>query len=457
MMARDIGPTFYRASQNNTIINKLTPQFTAMTAPSNTILVIDDDPAMQELISKYVRRLGFGALSAGDGVEGIEIVTAFKPDLVFTDLFMSGMDGFAVLEAMGQTHPEIPVVALSGAGDMDAVIRALRLGAWDYLRKPVEKLEFLKSTIARALERAFLIEENRRYQADLERMVADKTDALRASELRFRTMADFAYDWECWISPEGEVIYVSPSCKRTTGYSSTEFKHRPELMVEIVHPDDRAMMAQHYQDMGTREEHSQLDFRIVHRGGETRWISHNCRPVQDGEGNFLGRRMSNRDITQSKRFERELEDQRLELVEKTDHLERANHALKAMLDHREIERQSIEASIMANLKRHVLPYTDQLVGMHLGPKAQSCLEIINRNIEELITPLNTSLTTAYQALTPVETAVADLIRLGKGTKEIANLQNISPSTVAIHRNKIRKKLGLVNSKTNLQTYLRSLG
>jgi PAS domain S-box-containing protein len=428
-----------------------------MTAQTTTILVIDDDYAMQLLISKYIGKLGFNAVSAGDGAEGIEIVNDFKPDLLITDLFMPGMDGFAVLKTMGQIHPEIPVVALSGAGDVDAVIRALRLGAWDYLRKPIEDMELLKSTIARALERAFLLEENRRYQADLERMVAEKTDELRASELHFRTMADFAYDWECWISPAGEVIYVSPSCKRITGYSCAEFKHRSELMVEIVHPEDRAMMAKHYQEMGTREEHSHLEFRIVRRSGETRWISHNCRPVQDGEGKFLGRRMSNRDITQSKRVERELEDQRLELVEKTDHLERANHALKAMLDHREIERQSIEASIMANLKRHVLPYTDQLTGMHLAPKAQSCLEIINRNIEELITPMNTSLTTAYQTLTPVETAVADLIRLGKGTKEIASLQNISPSTVAIHRNKIRKKLGLVNSKTNLQTYLRSLG
>jgi PAS domain S-box-containing protein len=427
------------------------------TPQATTILIIDDEPTMHVLISKYLSRIGFHPLSAGDGGEGIEIVNAFKPDLVITDLFMPGMDGFAVLEAMGQTHPEIPVLALSGAGDVEAVIRALRLGAWDYLRKPVENLEFLKNTIARALERALLLRENRRYQADLERMVAAKTDELRASELRFRTMADFAYDWECWISPEGDVIYASPSCKRVTGYTAAEFKQRPELMVEIVHPDDREMMVKHYQEMGIREEHSRLDFRIVHRSGDTRWISHNCRTVHDGEGNFLGRRMSNRDITQSKRFERELEVQRLELVEKTGHLERANHALKAMLDHREIERQSIEASIMANLKRHVLPYTDQLAGMHLGPKAQSCLEIINRNIEELITPMNTSLTTAYQTLTPVETAVADLIRLGKGTKEIASLQNISPSTVAIHRNKIRKKLGLVNSKTNLQSYLRSLG
>ena len=166
--------------------------------------------------------------------------------------------------------------------------------------------------------------------------------------------------------------------------------------------------------------------------------------------------MSNRDITRRKRYEKDLEKQRMELVEKSRHLERANHALKALLDHREIERQSIQASLIANLKRHVLPYLDQLVAMELSPKALSFLKIIGNNIEELVTPMNPPLSTAYQNLTPVEASVADLIRLGKGTKEIAALKHISPRTVAIHRNKIRKKLGLINSKTNLQAYLQSL-
>jgi PAS domain S-box-containing protein len=427
-----------------------------MTPPVPTILVIDDEALTRKLFAKYLNRLDCNTLFADDGVEGIAKAKLVRPDLVISDLYMPRMDGFEVLEAMGRAHPEIPVVVLSGAGDMDAVIRALRLGAWDYLRKPIDKLELLKNTLTKALERSRLIKENRRYQADLERLVAAKTAELRASELRFKTMADFAYDWECWTSPRGEVIYCSPSCLRLTGYTAAEFEARPELMVDIVHTEDRDRVALHYQKLMRPGEAYQLDFRIINRSGEALWIRQNYRPVHDSDGEFLGRRMSNSDITQSKQIERELEHQRKALMEKTENLERTNLALKALLDHREIEHQSIEASILANLKRHVLPYTQQLINMKLGPKAHSCLQIINRNIEELVTPMSTSLTTAYKSLTPVETAVADLIRLGKGTKEIASLQNISPSTVSIHRNKIRRKLGLVNSKTNLQTYLRSL-
>jgi PAS domain S-box-containing protein len=316
----------------------------AMTMPAPTILVIDDEAPIRSLFAKYLKRLDYKAIFAKDGAKGIEMADAVRPDLVISDLFMPHKDGFVVLEAMGRIHPEIPVVVLSGAGDMDAVIRALRLGAWDFLRKPVEKLELLRNTLAKALERSRLIKENRRYQADLEKMVDAKTAELRAGELRLRTMADFAYDWECWISPGGEVIYCSPSCKRITGYSAAEFKAQRTLMVDIMHPEDREMVARHFQEIGTLGASCQLDFRIVTRSGEPLWISHNCRPVHDGEGNFLGRRMSNRDITQRKRFERELEDQRKELMEKTNHLERTNHALKAILDQRDIERQSMPAS-----------------------------------------------------------------------------------------------------------------
>ncbi|MDJ0783428.1 MAG: response regulator [Desulfosarcinaceae bacterium] len=420
------------------------------------ILVIDDEASIRNLLARYLPKLQFQALFAQDGIEGLELAEKEVPELVITDLYMQRMDGFAVLKEMGHLHPDTPVVVLSGANDMDAAIKALRLGAWDYLRKPLEKLAILRNTLTKALERAHLIKENRRYQEHLERMVSEKTAAIRAGELRFRTMAEFAHDWECWLSPKGEVVYSSPSCERITGYTASEFQARPELMVDIVHTADRPMVVQHLAEMAARKESCHLEFRIVTRDGAMRWISHNCRPVHDGGGGFLGRRMSNRDITRRKRYENDLELQQQELLQQSKHLERANHALKAMLDHRDIERQSIEASMLANLKRHVFPYIEQLAAMRLSPKAHSFLQIIRTNIEELVTPMNPTLSTAYQSLTPVETTVADLIRLGKGTKEIASLQNVSPRTVAIHRNKIRKKLGLVNSKTNLQTYLQSL-
>jgi len=78
--------------------------------------------------------------------------------------------------------------------------------------------------------------------------------ALRSSSERFRTVADFTYDWEYWRSPNGNFIYVSPSCERITGYRADEFTADAELLKKIVHPGDRAMVWQHLGEELERDE-----------------------------------------------------------------------------------------------------------------------------------------------------------------------------------------------------------
>jgi len=129
--------------------------------------------------------------------------------------------------------------------------------------------------------------------------------SLRVSEVKFRTVANFTYDWEYWISPDGNLLYVSPSCKRITGYEADEFIKDPKLLTRIVYPEDKALIDFHF-ELVTSEELHGADFRIVTRGGEVRWISHACQAVFDDDGKWLGRRASNRDITERKKAEEEL-------------------------------------------------------------------------------------------------------------------------------------------------------
>ena len=133
-----------------------------------------------------------------------------------------------------------------------------------------------------------------------------KTEAsLRESEERYRIVADFTYDWEYWVDSEGNFLYVSPSCERITGYSAEEFINDPDLMNRIIHPDDRTEMLSHYDNVRKviPDASDAMDYRIIRRDGSARWIHHVCRPVQSQEGQPLGRRGSNRDITNSKRHE----------------------------------------------------------------------------------------------------------------------------------------------------------
>jgi PAS domain S-box-containing protein len=128
-------------------------------------------------------------------------------------------------------------------------------------------------------------------------------EALRRSESRLRTVADFAYDWEYWIGPDETYVYNSPSCERITGYASDDFREDPQLLQKITHPEDRAAVEAHFRQERQKDETHSLDFRIITRDGSRRWISHVCQHVYDEEGNWLGWRGSNRDITVRKRAE----------------------------------------------------------------------------------------------------------------------------------------------------------
>ena len=145
-----------------------------------------------------------------------------------------------------------------------------------------------------------------------------------------------------------------------------------------------------------------------------------------------------------------------ELREKSRHLEEVNQALKAMLDHRDLEKRAIEDNMAVNLKKYVNPYLEQMRKTTGEEENRTCLKIIETNLNELVVPIRNSISSKYIDLTPTEIKVADLIRQDKGSKEIAEHLNLSISTVSNFRHNIRKKLGLNNKKTNLKTYLSTL-
>ncbi len=133
-------------------------------------------------------------------------------------------------------------------------------------------------------------------------------DALLASEARYRTVAEFTYDWEYWRSPENRFLYVSPSCERITGYRSEEFVEDPALYLRIVHADDRERVRAHQREDLSHPGQCELEFRIVRRDGEVRWIAHACQLVSDAQGHLQGRRAANRDITDRKQTEQALRE-----------------------------------------------------------------------------------------------------------------------------------------------------
>ncbi|HEY6000340.1 MAG TPA: CHASE domain-containing protein [bacterium] len=132
-------------------------------------------------------------------------------------------------------------------------------------------------------------------------------EELRASEEKYRVVADNTYDWEFWLDPQGAFLYSSPSSARITGYGTEEFMADPGLLERIIVLEDGELFARHRREVTVAPAHAEISFRIRRRDGAVRWIDHVCQPIHDGAGRFIGTRGSNRDVTEKKRAEEERE------------------------------------------------------------------------------------------------------------------------------------------------------
>jgi PAS domain S-box-containing protein len=128
-------------------------------------------------------------------------------------------------------------------------------------------------------------------------------EALRESKEKYQLIADNSDDWVYWKTPEGNLKYLSPACQRITGYLPEEFYEHQELIHEIVYPNEKELFWKHSHIPQQDDTPHHIEFRIKSKSGETRWISHSCSPIYSPEGEFLGRRGTNRDITDFKRNE----------------------------------------------------------------------------------------------------------------------------------------------------------
>jgi PAS domain S-box-containing protein len=253
------------------------------------LLVVEDDALIAANLVHTLSSLGFAVREpVATGQDAISAVKNQQPDLVLMDIELLGeMDGIETAEKI-RAIADIPIVYLTAYSDDLRIKQARITEPYGYIVKPAHNRE-LYATIEMAL-----------YKHELDRK-------LKENEEKYRVVADFTYGWEFWIAPDGKFTYVSPSCERITGYRPEEFMCDPNLMGTISHNDDRDKIIDHLaitQELKTG--HDTLEFRIITRNGEERWIGHDCQPVYNINGEYLGRRGSNRDITERKRVEEAL-------------------------------------------------------------------------------------------------------------------------------------------------------
>jgi PAS domain S-box-containing protein/putative nucleotidyltransferase with HDIG domain len=184
------------------------------------VLIVDDELSIRDTLSEFVREEGHGVLTAEDAGTALEIVCTESPDVVVTDIILPRVTGVELLRQVHETAPDVQVIMITGEPTAETAAEAVRLGAFDYLSKPILRDGF-KSSLASALRVAELAkrkreleEQNLRYRQHLEEEVEKKTAALRASEERFRRMFELSPVATVYVGLDGGIILCNEQFTR---------------------------------------------------------------------------------------------------------------------------------------------------------------------------------------------------------------------------------------------------
>ena len=155
------GPISHLRYLSAPLANALVRTFTRLRSIANTmasdILIVDDEPDIRELVAGILQDEGHGTRTARDSGEALAAVVARRPNLVFLDIWLKGsqLDGLQLLDNLKQEHPELPIVMISGHGNIETAASAIRRGAYDFIEKPF-KADRLLLVAERALENSRL-------------------------------------------------------------------------------------------------------------------------------------------------------------------------------------------------------------------------------------------------------------------------------------------------------------
>ena len=252
---------------------------------------------------------------------------------------------------------------------------------------------------------------------------------------------------------KGLNVYANKRAAEITGYGIAELQKIG--LHELVAPDEVAKVADRFKRRLNGENvPGQYETSLVKKSGESFPAEmSSARSVWEGRPASI---VIFRDITGRKQAEEALRKREAELEIRANELEELNSALRVLLKRREEDQKEIEEKVLSNVKELVLPYVERLKKSALGAEQNTYVNILESNLEDIVSPFVRKLSSTYLSLTPTEIHVANLVKEARDSKTIAQLLNMSPRTVESHRQNIRKKLGLKNKKANLRSHLLSI-
>ena len=279
-------------------------------------------------------------------------------------------------------------------------------------------------------------------------------EAMRQSEQKYRELFENANDMIFILDFAGQILSCNAAAARTYGYEPEQMQGLN--MANLLDRNDLPVVRKLFRKKrGELDVPNPMEFLTHTRTGEAVWVEVNTRGVKE-KGKLIAIHGIARNITERKRMEEALRKREQEFQEKSRNLEDVNTALTVLLKRREDDKAELEEKVICNVRELVLPYIENLKMTRIDSHQLNQLKILERNTNEIISPFLRTLSTKYPNLTPMEIKVINFIREGRTTKEMAALLNASARTVEVHRDNIRKKMGLRNRKANLRSYLMAL-
>ncbi|WP_244154241.1 response regulator [Desulfospira joergensenii] len=246
-------------------------------------MIIDDEPSVRESLASFFSDEGYRVLRAEDGRSGLDLFFKDQIDVVITDLKMPQKNGIQVMDEISTRSPETPMIVISGYGEKKDIIAALRMGAKDYITKPIEDLDMVHHVIRKVLENKYLTEENRRYRIRLEK-----------SEARYRTITEQVAEGVFTVDEHENITFTNPAFCRMLGYSSRALLNKN---LEELTPQKSFRIVREQTLVRREGKTSRYEIQMIDCGKNPVHIELACSPLFDDRNGYIGAIAVVRDVT----------------------------------------------------------------------------------------------------------------------------------------------------------------
>ncbi|MCP3873665.1 MAG: response regulator [Desulfobacteraceae bacterium] len=249
------------------------------------ILIIDDEISIRESLTSFFEDEEFIVFSAEDGESGLDIFFNEKIDIVLTDLRMPKKDGIEVMKAIHKHKPETPMIVVSGAGKKEDIIKALRMGAKDYITKPIEDLDMISHTVNQVLENKRLTDENKQYRKQLEE-----------SEHQYRTITENIAEGVFTVDSNENFKYANQAFCKMTGYSNDQVL---KSNLKDITDKDSFKVVQDQTQIRKNGQAGRYEIQMINKMEQVVHIELACSPIFEEANQYQGAIAVVRDITKS--------------------------------------------------------------------------------------------------------------------------------------------------------------